>query len=351
MILQMRESRFDLGDDGNKQDEIPYKSHTKPKELPKNEKLTKKQSGLDEKITWTRATFKNLIGKFIGALRFGNFKKNNIGNNSNDRDLNADPVTNSGNNMNNVGHGYENNEAIKNHVDSHSSFFSVVSPFIDNIQTYISDPASTKNSIRREGRANHGANNNDTVSNKISKTCSKILENITPDGTKCNSLQGSIKNSSKELNFGQLIAFSDDDTTLTKDQKKKKQLEQFFKILDKDGDGVLSIEELKMIMPNRSETDMFMANADEDLSNNIDFEEFYGMMLEEIRKIQSIMEEIQVFEKGDPEQAAFVGNEEIIILLNSSKDFLSVIDQDGNGEIDFAEFREFYLGWRGNVWQ
>ena len=130
-----------------------------------------------------------------------------------------------------------------------------------------------------------------------------------------------------------------------------KQLKEMFKALDVNGDGSLTLDELRAgltEMKNGDEIMELMRAADTDKSGTINYTEFLAATMD----AQVFMREEnlrQAFMMFDKDSSGKIDAKEIIELLTgeefkgqiNSETVMSMIgdiDVDGDGEIDFEEF-------------
>lgn len=132
-----------------------------------------------------------------------------------------------------------------------------------------------------------------------------------------------------------------------------KELKELFMALDVNGDGSLTLEELKKGLEGKENGDTLLAllhSADTDGSGEINYTEFLAATID----ANIFMREDYLrtaFNMFDKDQSGKIDNEEVINLLQGedlstfvSKDAIGAamqeIDQNGDGEIDFDEFME-----------
>ena len=132
-----------------------------------------------------------------------------------------------------------------------------------------------------------------------------------------------------------------------------RELKELFKSLDINGDGSLSLDELKKGLKDKENGDSIyemLIAADTDGSGEINYTEFIAATIDQ----QVFMREDYLrtaFNMFDKDGSGTIDNEEVIALLQGddlqnlvSKDAIATamkeIDQNGDGEIDFEEFME-----------
>ena len=133
-----------------------------------------------------------------------------------------------------------------------------------------------------------------------------------------------------------------------------RNLKDIFMAIDKNGDGSLSFEEIdeglkRLKLENREELLEVLKQADVDGSGSVDYTEFIAATLDS--QIFLKEEYLKVaFEMFDTDHSGKIDNDEVIKLLQgdelkslASKDSiakaLKEIDANGDGEIDFEEFK------------
>lgn len=143
------------------------------------------------------------------------------------------------------------------------------------------------------------------------------------------------------------------------DDERYAELKETFAMLDKDGDGAITVSELTAVMrvlgqqPTEDEIQIMMDSVDTDQNGVIDFNEFLDLMKNHFYSDDmapsiedELLEAFRIFDKnGD----GFITEEELKgALLNLGerltseeiKDMIRAADKDGNGSIDYNEFVE-----------
>jgi len=137
-----------------------------------------------------------------------------------------------------------------------------------------------------------------------------------------------------------------------------------FSLFDKDGDGTISTVELGTVLEcmghtvNEKQLHAMIEQLDADQSGTVDFNEFSQLMYE-IMKAPELEEEIkEAFRVFDKDQNGFVSAIELRKVLNSmgdrlseadSEDLIKEADQDGDGQLNFEEFRRVMKAGSANI--
>jgi calmodulin len=137
------------------------------------------------------------------------------------------------------------------------------------------------------------------------------------------------------------------------------EFRQAFDIMDRNVDGVITVDDLATVMraigqsPTHSELQDMIREVDADGNENIDFTEFLALMSRQMRQ-SDIEEELrETFRVFDRDGDGFVTPQELRTLLislgldSSAQVIRSMIgeaDADRDGKINFAEFRALALG-------
>lgn len=137
------------------------------------------------------------------------------------------------------------------------------------------------------------------------------------------------------------------------------ELKQAFFLFDKNGDGTISESELASVLenlgqkPTEEEIKDMMREVDADGNGEIDFDEFVTMMSQKMQsqdKDEEIKEAFKVFDRdGDGK----ISKHELYLVMKALgenltedevEEMIKEADINGDGEIDFFEFKEMMGG-------
>jgi calmodulin len=137
------------------------------------------------------------------------------------------------------------------------------------------------------------------------------------------------------------------------------EFRQAFDIMDRNGDSVITVEDLATVMraigqsPTLNELQDMIREVDADGNDNIDFTEFLALMSRQMRQCD-IEEELRgAFRVFDRDSDGFITPQELRCLLISLgldssaqviRSMIAEADRDRDGKINFAEFRALALG-------
>jgi len=135
---------------------------------------------------------------------------------------------------------------------------------------------------------------------------------------------------------------------------------EVFALLDKDGDGHISTEDLQKFMTplppckdvTSRELDDMMTEVDEYRSGSIGFVEFLTMMARKMKNVDPEEETRQAFASFDEDGNGFISSVELKEVLTKLGDTISEadadrlirqVDSDGDGQINYTEFHQLVL--------
>ena len=137
------------------------------------------------------------------------------------------------------------------------------------------------------------------------------------------------------------------------------EFRQAFDIMDRNQDGVITVDDLAAVMraigqsPTHSELQDMIREVDADGNENIDFTEFLALMSRQMRQSDIEDELREAFRVFDRDGDGFITAQELRSLLISLglesspeiiRRMISEADRNRDGKIDFTEFRALALG-------
>jgi calmodulin len=137
------------------------------------------------------------------------------------------------------------------------------------------------------------------------------------------------------------------------------EFRQAFDIMDRNGDGVLTVDDLASVMraigqsPTHAELQDMIREVDADGNDQIDFTEFLALMSRQMRQSDIEDELREAFRVFDKDSDGFITPQELRSLLislglDSSADvirrMINEADRNRDGKIDYSEFRALALG-------
>lgn len=158
----------------------------------------------------------------------------------------------------------------------------------------------------------------------------------------------------KSLKKNQVKTF---DTDLTEEQLN--EIRESFNMFDQNGDGTISIEELKEVMTNLGQSvsdeniQEMLEDVDTDAEGNLDFESFRKIMTQKMATTDINKEMQEAFNFFDQDGDGTITAEELRLCMqklgeelteDEIKEMLKEADADGNGEIEYAEFVKLITG-------
>ena len=140
--------------------------------------------------------------------------------------------------------------------------------------------------------------------------------------------------------------------------EKISELNETFKIFDKDKDGHISTKELGDIMknlgqnPSEAELQNLVNEVDIEGNGSIDLKEFVGLMARKMKEPENEEEIIEAFKVFDKDGNGLISSDELLHVMTSLGDNLTIeevedlikdADLDKDGFINYAEFVKLLL--------
>ncbi|XP_062503825.1 uncharacterized protein LOC134180645 [Corticium candelabrum] len=142
----------------------------------------------------------------------------------------------------------------------------------------------------------------------------------------------------------------------------KKDIEEAFKLFDKDGNGSISRKELGAVMkslglkPTEDEMKAMIESADTNANESLDLDEFLQLMSEATRPDKELREAFKEFDKDGngvitPDELRSVMKSMGEKLTDSELDeMIKKADKSGDGKVDYEEFVKLMTGQHGNYY-
>ncbi|KAG2256015.1 hypothetical protein Bca52824_075309 [Brassica carinata] len=142
-----------------------------------------------------------------------------------------------------------------------------------------------------------------------------------------------------------------EDTALTKDQII--EFKEVFCLLDKDGDGRITVEELLTVIrwldqnPTEQELHDIITEIDSDGNATIEFAEFLNLMTNKLQENDAEEELKEVFTVFDKDQNGYISASELShVMINLGEkltdeeveQMIKEADLDGDGQVNYDEF-------------
>ncbi|KAG6599302.1 Calmodulin-like protein 8, partial [Cucurbita argyrosperma subsp. sororia] len=136
------------------------------------------------------------------------------------------------------------------------------------------------------------------------------------------------------------------------------EFEEAFCLLDKDGDGCITIKELATAIrslqqnPTEEELQIMMNEVDVNGSGSIEFEEFFNLMAKKMKENEAEEELREAFKVFDMDQDGFISPNELKNVMihmvekltdDEVEQMVKEADLDGDGLIDYEEFAKMML--------
>ena len=135
--------------------------------------------------------------------------------------------------------------------------------------------------------------------------------------------------------------------------EKISEINETFKIFDKDKDGYITTKELGDIMkglgqnPSEAELQNLINEVDIEDNGTIDLKEFIGLMAKKMKEPENEEEIIEAFKVFDKDGNGLISSDELLHVMTSLGDNLTIeeveelikdADLDKDGYINYAEF-------------
>ncbi|PKI44789.1 calmodulin-like protein 8 [Punica granatum] len=155
------------------------------------------------------------------------------------------------------------------------------------------------------------------------------------------------------------MALSSKEDVLTKAQIK--EFREVFYLLDKDGDGCITVEELATALrsleqnPTEEELRNMIGEVDVDGNGTIEFGEFVDLMARKMKECEAEEELKEAFKVFDKDQDGYISPHELRrVMLNlgekltyeEAEQMVREADLDGDGQIDYEEFVRMMISFK-----
>lgn len=138
------------------------------------------------------------------------------------------------------------------------------------------------------------------------------------------------------------------------------EMKEAFALFDKDGDGKITVEEIKAVIismgqtPSDEEAQEMMQNMDKDGNGTVEFEEFLEMMSKRGSSDETVEAEMkEAFEIFDKDKNGYITRDELQDVMKSLGEELSQeqldemmreCDLNGDNKVSFKEFVKMMKG-------
>ncbi|XP_057783345.1 calmodulin-like protein 11 isoform X2 [Salvia miltiorrhiza] len=131
------------------------------------------------------------------------------------------------------------------------------------------------------------------------------------------------------------------------------ELQEAFRLFDKDGDGCITIEELATVIrsldqnPSEEELHDMINEVDIDGNGTIEFAEFLNLMANKMKETDAEEELKEAFKVFDKDQNGYISASELRhVMINLGEkltdeevdQMIREADLDGDGQVDYDEF-------------
>ncbi|KAJ8600253.1 hypothetical protein CTAYLR_002003 [Chrysophaeum taylorii] len=170
-------------------------------------------------------------------------------------------------------------------------------------------------------------------------------------------------NSRRSSHAKRVVKFSTDVKPRRLEPDEIDELREAFAAFDEDGDGTLQREELATVMRSLGQEaapedlEKIYASADEDGSGCICFDEFVALMAKFLPAAGDEGELQEAFEVFDRESAGGISADDLErtvasvgldLTAHQLRDMMTWADRDGNGVVDFDEFKHIWAPLEGS---
>jgi len=140
-----------------------------------------------------------------------------------------------------------------------------------------------------------------------------------------------------------------------KHEKEVEEMREVFSLFDKDSDGSISVEEICSVMKSlktdfkEDQIKQIMGKVDKDGNGEIEFDEFLRMMSGKIGTRTPDLELKEAFAVFDMDGDGFITKHELKTVMTTLGEeidddtidlMIEGVDTDGDGDIDFPEFKK-----------
>ena len=143
--------------------------------------------------------------------------------------------------------------------------------------------------------------------------------------------------------------------------EQKAEFREAFALFDKDGDGSITTKELGTVMrslgqnPTEEELHEMILEVDEDGNGNIDFDEFFQLMIKKMDDVNAEEEFVESFRHFNKESNGLIGVKELhetmktlvedddIVTEREVQAMIDLADSDKDGHMNFEEFVRIML--------
>ena len=136
-------------------------------------------------------------------------------------------------------------------------------------------------------------------------------------------------------------------------EEQRNELKEAFSLFDRDGDGTITLPELKVVMksmgqnPTEEELKEMMLEVDQNSNMEVDFEEFLILMAKKLKEGEMDEELIEAFKTFDKNNNGYITESELKAVMHAYGEKLSdeeihlmfkEADNDKDNKINFNDF-------------